>query len=57
MQLAMDLLAQISEENKQTEENITIAFTALGDFTIITSFIYYICKGESIMGTQSAINM
>lgn len=57
MQLAMDLLTQVSEENKQTEENIAIGFTEFGDFSMNIAFIYYICKGESIMATQSAINM
>ena len=57
MQLAMDLLSQISEANKQTEENVTIGFNAFGDFSMNIAFIYYICKGESIMDTQTAINM
>lgn len=57
MQLAMDLLSQISEANQQTEEKVTIGFTDFGDFSMNIMFIYYICKGEDIMNTQTAINM
>ena len=57
MQQAMDILAQISEANKETEEKVTISFNAFGDFALNIMFIYYICKDESIAGTQTAINM
>ena len=57
MQLAMDLLSQISVANQQTEEKVTIGFTEFGDFSMNILFIYYICKGEDIMNTQTAINM
>ena len=57
MQQAMDLLTEISQANRQTEDNFTIAFNEFGDFAMNIMFIYYICKGESIADTQTAINM
>lgn len=57
MQQAMELLTEISQANQQTEDNFTIAFNEFGDFAMNIMFIYYICKGESIAGTQTAINM
>lgn len=57
MQQAMDIIAKISAANKQTEDKVTISFNAFGDFAMNIMFIYYICKGENIADTQTAINM
>ena len=57
MQQAMDMLQAINDANEHTENDVTIAFNAFGDFAMNIMFIYYIKKGESIAGTQSEINM
>lgn len=57
MQLAMDLLKQIGDSNKNTEEKLVISFNGFGDFAMNIMFIYYISKGADIANTQTEINM
>jgi len=58
MQLAMDLLQEISKENPALDESRTVtAFTAFGDFALNIRYIYYIKKGSDIFGTMTAVNM
>lgn len=58
MQLAMDLLQNISVENIALDESRTVtAFTAFGDFSLNIRYIYYIKKGSDIYGTMSSVNM
>ncbi len=58
MQLAMDILQQISIQNPNVDDHNTVtAFTAFGDFSLTLRYIYYINKGANIFGTMSEINM
>ncbi len=57
MQLAMALLKQIGEGNKNTEDKLIISFNGFGDFSMNIMFIYYIRKEADIANTQTEINM
>jgi len=58
MQLAMDLLQDISKKNIALDESRTVtAFTAFGDFALNIRYIYYIKKGSDIFGTMTEVNM
>lgn len=58
MQKAMDILQDISKENKSLDESSTVtAFTAFGDFSLNIRYIYFIRKGSNIFDVMSEVNM
>ena len=58
MQLAMDILKEISVENPNIDESKTVtSFTSFGDFALNIRYIYYIKKGANIYDTMNDINM
>jgi len=57
MELAMQILKEINLANPHTLENALISFNAFGDFSLGILFIYYIKKGEDILGVQTEMNM
>lgn len=58
MQLAMNILKNISVENEHVDDNRTVtAFTSYGDFSLNIRYIYYINKGSNIFGTMTEVNM
>jgi len=58
MQLAMDILQDISKQNIALDEKRTVtAFTAFGDFSLNIRYIYYIKKGSDIFATMTEVNM
>ncbi|MFK5855843.1 MAG: mechanosensitive ion channel family protein [Bacteroidota bacterium] len=58
MQLAMDLLQNISVENSALDESRTVtAFTAFGDFSLNIRYIYFIKKGSDVFGTKTKVNL
>jgi MscS family membrane protein len=58
MQLAMDILQDISKQNIALDETRTVtAFTAFGDFSLNIRYIYYIKKGSDIFATMTEVNM
>ncbi len=58
MQLAMDILQDISKQNIALDEARTVtAFTAFGDFSLNIRYIYYIKKGSDIFGIMNEVNM
>ncbi|MCK5857130.1 MAG: mechanosensitive ion channel family protein [Bacteroidales bacterium] len=57
MELAMKILSEINESNPHVRENPIISFNAFGDFSLGILFIYYILKGEDILGVQTEMNM
>jgi MscS family membrane protein len=57
MELAMKLLKEINENNPRTEEKVLISFNSFGDFSLGILYIYYIRKGEDILGVQTEVNM
>ena len=57
MQEALTTLRAIAEAHAATEEKILTGFSGFGDFSMNLLFIYYIKKGEDILGTQTDINL
>ncbi|MCD4732143.1 MAG: mechanosensitive ion channel family protein, partial [Bacteroidales bacterium] len=57
MEKAMELLKEIAASNTTLEENTVIGFNKFGDFSLGILFIYYIKRGDDIIGTQTAINL
>lgn len=57
IELAMQLLKQINEESKNTEENTVISFNTFGDFSLGILFVYYIKKESDIPTTQSEMSL
>jgi len=57
IQNGMKALQTIVDENDSLEENTVISFNEFGDFSLGILFIYYITKGEDIMGAQTEVNM
>lgn len=57
MKEAMDTLKAIAEKHESTEEKVLVGFNGFGDFSMNILFIYYITKGEDILGTQTEINL
>ncbi len=54
---AMDILNGIALENQSVLDDHLVSFNSFGDFNLGILFIYYIKKGESILATQSEINL
>ncbi len=58
MQLAMDILKEISADNEGVDESRTVtSFTSFGDFALNIRYIYYIKKEANIYNTMNDINM
>lgn len=57
IQNGMKALQAIVDENNSLEDNSVISFTEFGDFALGILFIYYIKKGDDIMGNQTTVNM
>ncbi len=57
MQLAMDILKDITENNTNLEKDYLISFTNFGDFSLGILYIYYIKKESDIFKTQTDINL
>jgi len=57
MQEAMAVLKEITAAHASLEEKVIIGFNAFGDFAMNVMLIYYIRKGEDIVGVQSDINL
>lgn len=57
IQDGMKALQAIVDENNSLEENSVISFTEFGDFALGILFIYYIKKGDDIMGNQTVVNI
>lgn len=57
LELAMQLLKDISTNNNNIEENVIIGFNEFGDFALGITYIYYIKKDADIMATQTEINL
>lgn len=57
MQQAIDILGSIAAAHDALEDKVVTGFTGFGDFSMNVLFIYYIKKGEDILGTQTAVNL
>ncbi len=57
IQQAMDILREIATKHENIDENIKIAFTSFGDFSMNILFIYYIIKDRDILQTQTDVNL
>jgi MscS family membrane protein len=57
MELAMSLLSDIHKTMLQLDKVRHISFTDFGDFSLGITFIYYIKKGEDILGAKSELNL
>jgi MscS family membrane protein len=57
LQAGMKALQAIVDNHNSLEENSVISFNEFGDFALGILFIYYIKKGEDIMGTQTEVNV
>ena len=57
LEKAIDILTDINKNNEDTEEKVLISFNAFNDFALNIVFIYYIKKDESIMKTQTKMNL
>lgn len=57
MELAIKLLKDISESNVLIEDKFFVGFTEFGEFSLGITYIYYIKKGEDILGVKTSINM
>ena len=55
---AMKIVREIADDHEEAiEENLSVGFTAFGDFALNILFIYYIRKDSNILDTKTAINM
>lgn len=57
LKTGMKALQAIVDNHASLEENSVISFNEFGDFALGILFIYYIKKGEDIMGTQTEVNV
>jgi MscS family membrane protein len=57
MEKAMKVIGEIAAENPALEEKTVIGFTEFADSSMNILFIYYITKGEDIVGAQTAVNL
>lgn len=54
---AIELLGEITKNNKSVEETYYTSFNNFGDFSLGILFIYYIKKGEDIFNVQTDMNL
>ena len=57
MEKAMNILKDILSKNEALDKNHSIGFNSFGDFSLGIIIIYYIKKGEDILGTQTKLNL
>lgn len=57
IELAMNLLKDISSKNSNLEDNYLVSFNNFGDFSLGILYIYYIKKEADILQTQTDINL
>ena len=57
MEQAMEILRSIVADTKGLEDNVLVAFTGFGDFSMNILFIYYITKGADILEAQTDVNL
>jgi len=57
MEQGMEILRGIAAADEDLEEDVVIAFSGFGDWSMNILFIYYIKKGADILGTQTRINL
>jgi len=57
MERGMEILRGIAAADEDLEEDVVIAFSGFGDWSMNILFIYYIKKGADILGTQTRINL
>ncbi len=54
---AQEILREIVSKNNSIQDNITIAFSGFGDFSLNILLIYYIKSGEDNMAVQNEVNL
>lgn len=54
---ATSILKEICSKNNSLEESVSVGFNGFGDFALNICLIYYIKKGEDILGTQNDVNL
>lgn len=57
MDVAMELLRNIATQNSDLEDQVKVAFTEFGDFSMNLTLIYYIRTGRDILAAQTAVNI
>ncbi len=57
MNEALEVLKKIVADSNKAEEKVLVSFNQFGDFSLNILLIYYIKKGEDILGTQTEINL
>jgi len=58
MEEGIQILKEIGKDHRdKIEENVLVAFTAYGNFSLGLKYIYYISKQSDILNTQTAINL
>ena len=57
MQEAMDFLKQLPTQISTIKNDVVVAFTTYGDFSLGITFIYYIKRRSDIFETQSQVNL
>ncbi|MGB0805114.1 MAG: mechanosensitive ion channel family protein [Salibacteraceae bacterium] len=57
MQKAIDLLTEIHDGIPELHANKSIGFTDFGDFSLGITYIYFINKGEDILGVKTKLNL
>lgn len=54
---SLSVLKEICFINSSLEDNVSVGFNGFGDFALNICLIYYIKKGENILGTQNDVNL
>ncbi len=57
IETALNILKDIANKHKSVKENPIAGFKEFADFSLVILFIYYIEKGESILETNTQINL
>lgn len=57
MQEAMDFLKQLPTQINTIKNDVVVAFTTYGDFSLGITFIYYIKRRSDIFETQTLVNL
>jgi len=57
MERGMEILRGIAAADEDLEEDVVIAFSGFGDWSMNLLFIYYIKKGADILGVQTRVNL
>lgn len=57
MERGMEILRRIAAADEDLEEDVLVAFSGFGDWSMNLLFIYYIKKGADILATQTRVNL